>query len=137
MQALYADLSFEQRLAKVDLTRIMARVESETGMSGETLARAEQLYRQYLTLRHRFPMDSMVPPVIVDYVWHAHMEFTRQYMADCESLFGGYLHHEPSDVDTTAEYESVTVPAYASEFGEDFLMARKLNPAHFGAAHCG
>ncbi|PIZ32029.1 MAG: hypothetical protein COY40_00260 [Alphaproteobacteria bacterium CG_4_10_14_0_8_um_filter_53_9] len=137
MQQVHFDTPFETRLQKLDLTRIMARVEAETGLDKATLARAEELYRQFLTLHNRYKGQSFVPPQIVDYVWHSHIEHTRQYMADCDMLFGAYLHHEPTDEDTTADYEAKTIPAYAQEFGEDILMARQHNAKLFSGTGCG
>lgn len=111
------DTSFASRLAKIDLTAVMAHVAQDTGLMGEDLARAEQLYRQFLTLKAKFPTTSFVPPKLVDEVWHAHITFTRQYFADCDLLFGEYLHHTPDLVGAEASFEQITVPAYQSYFG--------------------
>jgi len=111
------DTSFEARLAKIDLSAVMAHVATDTGLGGEDLARAEQLYRQFLTLKARFPQTSFVPPKLVDEVWHTHITFTRQYMADCELLFGEYMHHTPDLAGAEDLFETTTVPAYQAEFG--------------------
>lgn len=111
------DTSFVSRLARVDLTAVMAHVAADTGLQGADLARAEQLYRQFLTLKARYPQLSLVPPKLVDTVWHTHITFTRQYFADCDLLFGEYLHHTPDLVGAEASFEAVTVPAYQAEFG--------------------
>lgn len=87
------DQTFAQRLARVDLTKVMKHVQSDTGMDDATLARAEDLYRKFLTLKGMFLDSSIVPPRLADIVWHAHITDTRQYMADCDILFGRYLHH--------------------------------------------
>jgi hypothetical protein len=87
------DMSFEQRLARVDLSKIMAEVTEEHGLSAETALRAEDLYRKYLTLIARYPGQDFTPSRLIDLVWHAHITSTRQYMADCDLLFGEYLHH--------------------------------------------
>lgn len=132
------DQTFAQRLARVDLTKVMARVAAETDLAEAELARAETLYRQFLSLHNSYPEAMLVPPAIVDYVWHAHIEHTRQYMADCDMLFGHYLHHEPQDEAVTADqYESFTIPAYQKEFGESLLNARIANPALYSAMGCG
>jgi hypothetical protein len=111
------DTSFESRLAKIDLSAVMQHVAADTGLKGEDLARAEQLYRQFLTLKAKFPATSFVPPKLVDEVWHAHITFTRQYFADCDLLFGEYLHHTPDLVGAEESFEKITVPAYQSHFG--------------------
>jgi hypothetical protein len=127
------DTSFESRLAKIDLSAVMARVQHETALSDADKARAEMLYRQFLTLKARYPHLYMVPPQLADEVWHTHIMFTRQYFADCESLFGEYLHHTPTDDSVTSEqnYTTVTVPAYLAEFGADI----RSPVANFGT--CG
>ena len=111
------DTRFEDRLAAIDLTAVMAHVAEDTGMEAQDLARAEQLYRQFLTLKGRYPEMTVVPPKLVDTVWHTHITFTRQYMADCEILFGAYLHHTPDVVGAEGMFESITMPAYQAEFG--------------------
>ncbi len=118
-QKAYFDTSFEERLARIDLTAVMKHVEKDTGLPAADLERAEDLYRKFLTLCAKFPQTSFVPPRLVDHVWHAHITFTRQYMADCELLFGGYFHHNPAaeGEDTTTDFEAVTLPAYKSEYG--------------------
>jgi hypothetical protein len=128
------DTSFESRLAKVNLASVMAHVAADTGLGETDLARAEQLYRQFLTLKARFPHMSFVPPRLVDEVWHAHITFTRQYMADCDLLFGEYLHHNPDMDSAEAEtrFLADTVPAYQAEFGTN-LLAYGLSKAY---AHC-
>lgn len=129
------DMSFEQRLARIDLTKVMAHVAEDTGLEGADLARAEDLYRKFLTLKGRYPNQVIVPPQIVDHVWHAHITFTRQYMADCEMLFGGYLHHEPRFDDTTADYENGTVRMFANDFGLDIYRSG-FAPGYLRAGGC-
>lgn len=123
MQNAAFDQTFAQRLARVNLSAVMAHVAEDTGFDAATLARAEDLYRKFLTLAGTHPGKSFVPPRIVDIVWHTHITFTRQYMADCELLFGAYLHHEVSTADTSAAYEQ-TIAAYQAQFG--------VHPANYG-----
>ena len=131
------DTTFEQRLAKIDLTKVMQHVADDTGLATADLVRAEDLYRKFLTLIATFPGTSFVPPRLVDHVWHAHITFTRQYMADCELLFGHYLHHSPAeaDEDMTPMFQNVTIPAYQKEFGIN-LMAYGLTDDMMAAAGC-
>lgn len=130
------DMSLEQRVAKIDLTRVMQHVQEDTGMPAEMLVRAEDLYRKFLILVGKYGRP-MVPPVLVDHVWHAHITFTRQYMADCELVFGEYLHHEPSDdVNTCSSlFSELTVAKYQSEFGVN-LYAVSMPVEACQAASC-
>lgn len=129
------DTTFEQRLAKIDLRAVMQHVAEDTGLPAADLVRAEDLYRKYLTLRANFPGTEFVPPRLVDHVWHAHITFTRQYMADCELLFGEYLHHNPASEDMSPVFEANTVPAFKKEFGVN-LHAYGANPELMLAANC-
>jgi hypothetical protein len=135
MQNMGTDMSFEQRLARVDLGKVMDKVAEEHSLSAETKARAEDLYRKFLTLHARHPGVAIVPPYIVDLVWHEHITNTRQYMADCDLMFGEYLHHNPSSEDLTAEYESGTVHMFSTEFGLN-LYAQALKPEYIRAGGC-
>lgn len=118
MRNMAFDQSFEQRLAKVDLTAVMAHLAKETGLAGGDLERAEDLYRKFLTLKARYPEKTFVPPRIVDHVWHTHITFTRQYMADCDLLFGVYLHHTPME-ETEGLYEENTLVLMRKDFNVD------------------
>ena len=130
------DQTFEQRIARINLDAVMQHVAKDTGLEGEDLTRAEDLYRKYLTLRSRYPEVTMVPPRIVDHVWHAHITFTRQYMADCELLFGEYLHHTPMEEDTDAMYHSGTVMLMARDFGVSLPTYAQIQPSLYAAGPC-
>lgn len=132
------DMSFEARLSRVDLTKVMAHVAADTGLGEADLLRAESLYRQFLTLiAHKNADVSYVPPRLVDAVWHAHITFTRQYMADCELLFGSYLHHNPGldDVDGEVLFGE-TVRAYAENFGVNLLAYGTTADEWMAMAEC-
>lgn len=129
--------TFEQRLAKLDLTPIMKRVANDTGLPASDLEQAEHLYRKFLTLKALYPEKSFVPPRLADIVWHTHIIYTRRYMADCNMLFGSYLHHTP-DLGAAAEklYEENTVALMQREFGIDLHAFRLGAPEHYSAADC-
>jgi hypothetical protein len=128
------DLSFEQRLARVDLRAVMAHVQADTGLSDADIERAEDLYRKFLTLKGMDFNKPVVPPRLVDEVWHAHITFTRQYAADCELLFGEFFHHNPSD-DAEDKFNS-TVAAYAHHFNVNLLAYGTTAPEWLSAASC-
>lgn len=49
-------------------------------------------------------------------MWHAHILFTQKYAADCDRIFGSFLHHFPTvDEDETAAAASVPGDATAPE----------------------
>ena len=44
-----------------------------------------------------------IPSKIVDDVWHTHILYTKKYAADCQKIFGYFLHHEPSKISLTKD----------------------------------
>lgn len=85
-------------LVDLDLDPILFKIQCE----GETLHGdaidpeiARLVYRQFLTLRKRYPDRTLVPSALIDLVWHYHILDTRKYVDDCEKIFGAYLHHDP------------------------------------------
>jgi hypothetical protein len=53
------------------------------------------LYRAFLFLCKTYPDQVIVPTSEVDDFWHLHILDTRNYISDCERMFGYYLHHFP------------------------------------------
>ena len=134
--AIAFDTTFEQRLAKLDLTRVMEKVSKETGMEGSDLVAAEDLYRKFLTLKYKNPTVDMAPPVIVDHVWDLHVQFTKQYRTDCDMLFGCFLDHNPhveSDGWDVEPAFAATQNLFQSEFDINFtrtgLRREYIQPA--------
>lgn len=41
-----------------------------------------------------------VPSVIVDEAWHSFLLHSREYAEYCDSVFGRFIHHVPSEVTT-------------------------------------
>ena len=64
--------------------------------ASEWAAIAEQAYRRFLFICAKHPSAHVVPNGKVDYFWHKHILHTRQYVDDCQALFGRYLHHLPT-----------------------------------------
>ena len=103
MQARITDRAVEQAIAAVqtlDLEPIRLRVmdaERGEGWTRERAESAERAYRTYLTMLVRNPeaMESIVVSKDVDEFWHTHILHTMKYTADCQRIFGTYLHHSP------------------------------------------
>jgi hypothetical protein len=100
----------------LDLTAVMAKVVAEHDMDAAMAATAETLYRQFLTLTAANPGAKIVPPRLADLVWHEHITHTRQYMADCQAVFGEYLHHTPGLANSDAFYANVSAPLWQANF---------------------
>lgn len=108
-------------LQTLDLSAIIGRVQDEHNFDADTLTTAETLYRQFLWLHKKYPNKNLVPPRLVDEVWHQHILDSRKYEEDCQSLFGSFMHHHPglSDADKESGIWEETKTLYAKEFGTD------------------
>ena len=111
----------------LDLESIKRRLTHEKGeyrWSAERAERAELGYRRYLALRAKYAGVQMSPTEDVDTFWHAHILDTRKYAEDCDAVFGGFLHHNPTlgdDEHTEAQHDTaawVMRELYQREFGE-------------------
>ncbi|MDQ2820012.1 MAG: glycine-rich domain-containing protein-like [Pseudomonadota bacterium] len=86
-------------IATLDLGRIITKlchVESGEGWSSARADAATLEYRRFLYLMKTFPAEQTVPSVEVDTFWHYHILDTMQYAADCATVFGYFLHHDPA-----------------------------------------
>lgn len=111
----------------VDLRRLVSRLARDHAADFPTASDAEAAlaeYVRFLTLQRVAPSGELAPSAKVDHVWHAHIIDTRAYAADCERIFGGFLHHAPSfDADATEqvamrERYATTLRRYTAAFGE-------------------
>lgn len=126
-------ITTENQLVEIDLRPIFFKMQCE----GETLNGeeinfdvAERTYRQFLTLHAGHPERTLVPSELIDLVWHFHILDTRKYAADCERIFGRYLHHDPYfGIGSDESYEEnqrawrETQELWEAEFGEPLLGA--------------
>ncbi len=83
-------------LPTFDLTDIRARVAKDNPtLSAEVLVSGETQYREFLRNAKVNPAAKNQPSLLVDEFWHAHILYTQQYMENCRTYFGYYLHHNP------------------------------------------
>jgi hypothetical protein len=86
----------------------------------------ENKYKNFLKLIVKYRgATPIVPTGEIDAVWHQHILFTRSYFADCKSIFGQYLHHNPSDGTKETKNKLTgsfveTSKLYFLEFGENY-----------------
>lgn len=90
---------------ELDLSPIFKKVclpveEGGYGWPEDAASSAIEDYRAFLHEIHEAEpvngeMKKISPDPIVDIVWHTHILFTEKYHADCEAIFGKYIHHEP------------------------------------------
>ena len=123
--------SLEQTVAAIqalDLTPIKfkaTRKEDGYGWSAEHADRMEAAYKRYLILHAKYPHLPLAPERDIDRFWHMHILDTRKYAADCDAVFGRFLHHFPylglrgaDDAKALKEAYRGMQELYAHEFGE-------------------
>jgi hypothetical protein len=81
-------------------------------------------------LAKAFPNEQLAPLVDVDTFWHYHILDTKKYAADCQLVFGYFLHHYPylgmgDEADQQALIQSGdrVHALYEATFGEKYGLA--------------
>jgi len=120
-------------IADLNLDAIKVKLmhrESGEGWSLEKANAVEFEYRRFLILMKQFPEEETAPLMDVDTFWHYHILDTLKYAADCEQVFGYFLHHFPyiglRGEDDEAAHQRVgerMKQLYEQTFGEDYLRA--------------
>jgi hypothetical protein len=115
----------EEVIDLANVRRKLADHEEGKGYGRDELDRMEREYRRYLALQLACPDAAIVPCKIVDEMWHQHILDTRAYAADCDALFGGFLHHYPyfgmrdeAEAQELRDAYAETIERYRSAFGE-------------------
>lgn len=115
----------------LDLERIVTKLAKQPRWTMARARKAERDYRRFLELHVRYPSTSLVPTLDIDEMWHAHILDTRTYAADCERLFGTFMHHAPAwDGENEAELEiafAATQGLWIDVFGEEVVDAARCD----------
>jgi len=127
-------------IAALDLEPIKVKLMHEESGEGWSLERANAVefeYRRFLYLMKKFPNEQTAPLVDVDTFWHYHILDTMKYAADCDAVFGHFLHHFPyiglRGEDDEAAHIRVgerMKELYEETFGVDYVRAAPT--AHSG-----
>jgi hypothetical protein len=126
-------------IAALDLGRIKAKlshVESGEGWSRARADAAETEYRRFLYLMKTFPGEQTVPSVEVDTFWHYHILDTMKYAADCATVFGYFLHHDPA-VGLAGDSEAAERASRAERMDTLYAATFGNAPARAAGAYCG
>ena len=137
-------------IADLNLDAIKVKLmhrESGEGWSLEKANAVEFEYRRFLILMKQFPQEETAPLMDVDTFWHYNILDTLKYAADCEQVFGYFLHHFPyiglRGEDDEAAHHRVgerMKQLYEETFGEDYIRAetaysgRAVQAAYSGRA---
>jgi hypothetical protein len=140
-------------IAELDLDPIKVKLmhkESGEGWSLEQTNAVEFEYRRFLYLMKLFPHEQTAPLFDVDIFWHYHILDTMKYAADCEQIFGYFLHHFPYSGLQGEDDEAVRHQTgarmqelYEATFGQAYMGQRegltataRSQPATAAAAWC-
>ena len=137
-------------IAELNLDAIKVKLmhrESGEGWSLEKANAVEFEYRRFLILMKQFPQEETAPLMDVDTFWHYHILDTLKYAADCEQIFGYFLHHFPYIVLRGADDEAAhhrvgerMKQLYEQTFGEAYertetaYSGMAIESAYSGAA---
>jgi hypothetical protein len=79
---------------QMDLSRVKRTLKNKKGWTEERCEEVCQEYLRFLALVQLRPCHMVVPPPLVDEVWHEHILMTAQYREDCQRIFGHFLDHD-------------------------------------------
>lgn len=132
-------------LADLDLDCIKIKLMDHDEGKGWTRTHAdriESLYKRFMYLTY-FSHSSIVPTRDVDAFWHQHILDTEKYAADCEQVFGEFIHHfpyfgmrGPEDAANFATAFEETQRIYSDTFGGDYT-AHSATKVRCEAGRCG
>lgn len=89
-------MSYNKLIESLDLSMVKMKLCDVDDGKGWTASKADEVeseYKRFLILIGR--SDSVVPTKEVDEMWHQHILDTRAYAADCQRIFGRFIHHFP------------------------------------------
>ncbi len=85
-----------EKILSWDLEKIVNYVVLENPeLSESDIRKAEVEYKNYIYLTLLTGEFLSIPTRIVDFIWHAHILHTKDYINFCNSVAGGYIHHAP------------------------------------------
>lgn len=123
-----------EKIRALDLEPIKFKLIKEKGWSLQRADTVEQLYKAYLTLFALYPKEEHVPTADIDEMWHSHILDTHKYMADCQDIFGFYLHHYPY-LGMLGTEDAAMATAQFEATRRRFMEVAGLDPVE--AANCG
>jgi hypothetical protein len=136
---------FAKRAEDLDLTSVREAMVEKHGWGVDRAREAQREYVRFLTLLQMKPGFMLIPWFDskgrddLDQFWHQHILDTAKYAADCNTLFGQMIHHNPH-VLKGSEQESdaaeKTRRLYTRTFKSGFY-GDLANPADYSGSACG
>lgn len=123
----------KDRIESIDLTWVKRKITDKREGKGWSAKKADEIERSYKRFLFLFATTldvRVVPTLDIDALWHQHILDTRAYFADCDRVFGTYLHHFPyfglrgdEDAKHLDESFKATCVLYKSVFGDEYVAA--------------
>jgi hypothetical protein len=100
--------------------------------------RIEQEYRQFLYLIICNPDKTVIPwSGDLDDFWHEHILDTAKYAQDCNTILGGFIHHNPHSPKNTISHGKAleeTRKMYEAAFSESIRKGRNRTKDDVGCS---
>jgi hypothetical protein len=120
------------KVASLDLKSVRQKFAFKKGwwwLFRNNAQRVENEYRQFLYLIAVNPGQTVVPwSRELDDFWHEHILDTAKYARDCETIMGGFIHHNPHVPEETFTHTKAlhaTREMYKAAFGRTVRKGRK------------
>ena len=115
----------EGYLHRLDFDPIIKKMVREEGWARADAEDCAGLYRNFLLLKLKYGKQYKIPPTReIDIFWHHHILDTRQYIKDCQAIFGEYLHHYP--------YAGIDGIIGKKQLKDYLYVAQQLHKREFG-----
>jgi len=130
-----------QAIAAIDLRPVRQKFafkKSWLWHLGHSADQIEAEYRQFLYLVVTNPGKTVIPwSRDLDDFWHEHILDTAKYAADCDTIWGKMIHHNPHVPEGSAMHSAAaaeTREMYLAAFKERLKQGKKRRP---GSPGCG
>lgn len=123
---------FMDDIENIDFSMLKLKLQDKEegqGWTADICDDAEFQYKRFLALKRLYPNKDIVPNGAIDKFWHQHILDTAQYVVDCETIFGYFLHHYP--------YFGMNGDLDAQNLTEAFEETKDLYFQHFGEVYVG
>ncbi len=116
-----SDAAVRRAIDGLKLDDVLSRVIAERQWTEQQAQEALVWYRNFLWLTHKHGDNPFLAiNQDSDYLWHAHITFTKRYSRDCKSIFGRFLDHTPTAGELRKrdrELFDASLRLYEAEFG--------------------
>lgn len=118
----------KESINAIELSMVKIKLQDTEEGKGWSQDYANQIEQEYKRFLYLLAVDiDAVPTKDIDAMWHQHILDTRAYAADCQRVFGSFVHHfpylgmrGPEDKKLLEEKFAATCAAYLIHFGTPY-----------------